>query len=230
MGARQRRRPGAKGLAGLAGLAGLGGARGAGAVEPTEVEGYLPAAPGAAGFYEFVPSDKETPAIRAGTIPKYRFWMPGTWRRRTVANILSGNYCQPRCDEPWTEVLFDGKEGSLQILVAPLSKLRRSSLQGDQAIEAVGTPAGIINALGPNITGNTIEDEEVARAESVKIDGRTYYQYSLETPYAKTGAHQLASISAKDEAVLLLALSASEAQWKSSKDDLIKIQESFRVL
>ncbi len=135
-----------------------------------------------------------------------------------------------RCDEPWTEVLFDGKEGSLQILVAPLSKLRRSSLQGDQAIEAVGTPAGIINALGPNITGNTIEDEEVARAESVKIDGRTYYQYSLETPYAKTGAHQLASISAKDEAVLLLALSASEAQWKSSKDDLIKIQESFRVL
>ena len=31
-------------------------------------------------------------------------------------------------------------------------------------------------------------------------------------------------------AVLLLALSASEAQWKSSKDDLIKIQESFRVL
>merc|ERR1712078_379231 len=108
-----------------------------------------------------------------GTIPKYRFWMPGTWRRRTVANI---------------------------------------------------------NALGPNITGNTIEDEEVARAESVKIDGRTYYQYSLETPYAKLGAHQLASISAKDEAVLLLALSASEAQWKSSKDDLIKIQESFRVL
>merc|ERR1712224_561970 len=53
------------------------------------------------------------------------------------------------------------------------------------------------NALGPNITGNTIEDEEVARAESVKIDGRTYYQYSLGTPYAKTGAHQLASIRPK---------------------------------
>ena len=156
--------------------------------------------------------------------------MPGSWRRRTVANILSGNYCQPRCDEPWTEVLFDGREGSLQVLVAPLNKLRRSSLQAGQSVEAVGTPSGIINALGPNITGNTIEDEEVARAESVKLDGRTYYQYSLQTTYAKTGSHQLASIAAKDEAVLLLAISASESQWKNSKDELTKIQESFRVL
>ena len=127
-------------------------------------------------------------------------------------------------------MLFDGREGSLQVLVAPLNKLRRSSLQAGQSVEAVGTPSGIINALGPNITGNTIEDEEVARAESVKLDGRTYYQYSLETPYAKTGSHQLASIAAKDEAVLLLAISASESQWKNSKDELTKIQESFRVL
>ena len=50
----------------------------------TEVEGYLPAAPGAAGFFEFVPSDKETPAIRAGTIPKYRFWMPGSCGRTFI--------------------------------------------------------------------------------------------------------------------------------------------------
>merc|ERR1712078_940067 len=145
---------------------------GAGAVEPTEVEGYLPAAPGAAGFYEFVPSDKETPAIRAGTIPKYRFWMPGTWRRRTVANILSGNYCQPRCDEPWTEVLFTApKEGSLQVIVSPLNKLSRRSLEKNESIDAVGTLDGIINALGPNITGNTIEEEEVIKAEAKQIDG-----------------------------------------------------------
>ena len=220
------------GLAGALLLAGSpAGPVAAVAERPTEVEGYLPAAPGAPGFFEFVPSDKETPAIRAGTISKYRFWMPGAWRRRTVANILSGNYCQPRCDEPWTEVLFEGPgEGSLQVLVSPLNKLRRSALMADQSIEAVGSREGIINALGPNITGNTIEDEEVSRSESVNLDGRTYYHYTLDTPYAKTGQHQLASIVAKDEAVLLLAISATEAQWKSNRDSLIKIQQSFRVL
>ena len=70
------------------------------AENPVEVASYLPAAAGLDGFFDFVPSDRETPAIRAGTIAKYRFSMPGPWVRRTVANILSGNYCQPRCDEP----------------------------------------------------------------------------------------------------------------------------------
>lgn len=85
---------------------GLLGAGAAGAAEkPVEVANYLAAAEGIPNFYVFVPNDRETPAIRAGTIGKYRFAMPGTWIRRTVANILSGNYCQPRCDEPWTEVV-----------------------------------------------------------------------------------------------------------------------------
>jgi hypothetical protein len=33
-----------------------------------------------------------------------------------VANIQSGNYCQPRCAEPWTEVIFtDPAEGKAQV-------------------------------------------------------------------------------------------------------------------
>jgi len=201
------------------------------AEKPVEVSNYLPASStGIAGFYEFVPGDRETPAIRAGTIGKYRFSMPGSWIRRTVANILSGNYCQPRCDEPWTEVLFTApKEGSLQVIVSPLNKLSRQPLQEGESIDKVGTLDGIINALGPNITGNTIEEEEVVGKEAKTIDGVTYYWYTLDTPYAKTGQRQVASIAAKDNAVFVLAVSCSEKQWNTAGDKLRTIAESFRI-
>lgn len=201
------------------------------AERPVEVSNYLPASSlGLAGFYEFVPGDRETPAIRAGTISKYKFSMPGTWIRRTVANILSGNYCQPRCDEPWTEVLFTGpSEGSLQVIVAPLNKLSRQALAEGESIDKVGTLEGIINALGPNITGNTIEEEEVTTSEAKTIDGVTYYWYTLDTPYAKTGQHQVATICAKDNAVFVLAVSATDKQWSQNKSNLKTIAESFRI-
>lgn len=159
-----------------------------------------------------------------------QFSMPGSWIRRTVANILSGNYCQPRCDEPWTEVLFtDPQEGSLQVIVAPLNKLSRQSLAEGESIDKVGTMEGIINALGPNITGNTIEEEEVVSSEAKTIDGVTYYWYTLDTPYAKTGQHQVATIAAKDNAVFVLAVSASDKQWSQNKGNIRTIAESFRI-
>ena len=56
-----------------------------------------------------------------------------------------------------------------------MNKLSRRSLTEKESIDSVGTLEGIINALGPNITGNTIEEEDVAIAEAKKIDGATYY-------------------------------------------------------
>lgn len=53
----------------------------------------------------FVPSASKTPALRAGTVDNtapYRFALPPNFVEQKVANIQSGNYCQPRCDEPWT--------------------------------------------------------------------------------------------------------------------------------
>ena len=106
-------------------------------------------------------------------------------------------------------MLFQGKgEGSLQVIVSPLNKLRRTPLAAGESIDQVGTMDGIINALGPNITGNTIEEEEVVVAESKTLDGQTYYWYTLDTPYAKTGTHQVASITAKDNALFVIAVSA----------------------
>lgn len=76
-------------------------------------------------------------ALPAACLPIY-------WRREgKVANILSGNYCQPRCDEPWTEVLFESnQEGKIVVIVSPLIKLTR--VKG-AAIDEIGTPEGILN-------------------------------------------------------------------------------------
>lgn len=46
--------------------------------------------------------------------------------RTQVANAISGNYCQPRCDEPTTEVLFQsGTQGKISLIISPLTKVTR---------------------------------------------------------------------------------------------------------
>lgn len=68
-----------------------------------------------------------------------------------VANILSGNYCQPRCAEPWIEVIFEGEaEGKVQVIVSPLVRLTNRK---NVTIQDVGDPSGILTSLGPFITG-----------------------------------------------------------------------------
>ena len=54
------------------------------AEKPVEVSNYLPSSSGKEGFYEFIPGDRETPAIRAGTIGKYKFDLPGKFLEKEV--------------------------------------------------------------------------------------------------------------------------------------------------
>lgn len=84
------------------------------------------------------------------------------------------NYCQPRCDEPWTEVLFESpQEGKIVVIVSPLVKLTR--VKG-AAIDEIGSPEGILNSLGGYITGTSLDvegGEEVVSASSARQeDGR----------------------------------------------------------
>lgn len=56
----------------------------------------------------------------AGNVSPYSFVLPPTWIQQRIANILSGNYCQPKCAEPWIEVKFeDPKQGVLQVQPTP---------------------------------------------------------------------------------------------------------------
>ena len=79
---------------------------------------YLPLA-GIDDLVLFKPNNTKTPAIRAGTVDPlnpYTFALPPNFSEKQVANIASGNYCQPKCGEPWTEVIFSNdKMGSASV-------------------------------------------------------------------------------------------------------------------
>lgn len=62
-------------------------------------------------------------------------------------------HMQPRCDEPWTEVIYeDSGEGKLTLMVAPL---RRLGVNKPTPIEKVGSPESILSSIGPFITGRS---------------------------------------------------------------------------
>ena len=57
-------------------------------------------------------------AIRSGVIradDSYSFSLPPGFSEQPVANIQSGNFCMPKCGEPWTEVIFAGSEGKVMV-------------------------------------------------------------------------------------------------------------------
>lgn len=191
---------------------------------------YLPPA-GVKDFVLFVPDSKKTPAIRAGTVDPnnpYRFALPPTWREGKVANILSGNYCQPRCDEPWTEVIFENaEEGRAALLASPLFKLTPRKVK---SITDIGDPQGIIFSIGPYITGTFLDEDDVLSASERKLDdGEVYYYYEVNSPYAKFGQHIVTSATVKGEVALLFVVSASDKQWSKSEGNIRKMVETFRA-
>mmetsp|Transcript_5289 Transcript_5289/g.12887 ORF Transcript_5289/g.12887 Transcript_5289/m.12887 type:complete len:273 (+) Transcript_5289:86-904(+) len=194
-----------------------------------EVGTYLPAY-GENNFVLFVPDPRETPALRAATIdPKnpYRFAMPSNWKRDPVANIASGNYCQPRCAEPWTEVIFSSPEdGKCQVTISPLVRLINKP---NAKLEEIGSPESLINSIGPYITGTDIEDGDVLSCSSTVENGRTYYLYELYAPYGLNPPHSLAKLTTKDDAALLFTVNATDKQWANSEKKLRSMIETFSV-
>lgn len=101
----------------------------------------------------------------------YEFILPPTWKQTRVANILSGNYCQPKCAEPWVEVKFeDDRQGKVQVVASPLIRLTN---RPNATIEDIGSPEKLIASLGPFVTGNTFDSDELVDTNVEKIDGQT---------------------------------------------------------
>ncbi|GMH18667.1 hypothetical protein Nepgr_020508 [Nepenthes gracilis] len=192
-----------------------------------EVGSYLPPSPSDPSFVLFKASIKDTPALRAGNVEPYQFILPPTWKQMPVANILSGNYCQPKCAEPWVEVKFeDEKQGKVQVVASPLIRLTNKR---NASIEDIGSPENLIASLGPFVTGNTYDPDELLETSVEKLGNQTYYKYVLETPFALTGTHNLAKATAKGNTVVLFVASANEKQWQSSQKTLQAILDSFQV-
>ncbi|XP_061372387.1 psbP domain-containing protein 6, chloroplastic [Gastrolobium bilobum] len=192
-----------------------------------EVGSFLPPSQLDPSFVLFKASPKDTPALRAGNVQPYQFILPPTWKQARVANILSGNYCQPKCAEPWVEVKFeDEKQGKVQVVASPLIRLTNKP---NASIEDIGSPEKVIASLGPFVTGSTYDPDELLETSVEKLGDQTYYKYELETPYALTGSHNLAKATAKGNTVVLFVASANDKQWQTSQKTLKAILDSFEV-
>ncbi|KAF9596242.1 hypothetical protein IFM89_008405 [Coptis chinensis] len=199
------------------------------AAEAREVEvgSYLPPFPTDSSFVVFKATPKDTPALRAGNVQPYEFILPPAWKQTRIANILSGNYCQPKCAEPWVEVRFENeKQGKVQVVASPLIRLTNKP---NATIEDIGSPEKLIASLGPFVTGNTLDPDEVLETSVEKHGDQTYYTYVLETPFALTGAHNLAKATAKGNTVILFVASANDKQWQTSKNTLKTMLDSFQI-
>ncbi|KAJ6819980.1 psbP domain-containing protein 4, chloroplastic [Iris pallida] len=145
----------------------------------------------------------------------YTFKVPGGWEEVPVSIAdLGGTEIDLRFANP--------QEGRLFVIVAPV--LRFSDAIGDNAkIEQIGTPEKVINAFGPEVTGENVEGK-VLRTQVADYLGRKYYQYELEPP------HVLITATAAGNRLYLLGVTANGLQWKRHYKDLKQIAESFRVV
>lgn len=106
-----------------------------------------------------------------GNVQPYQFLIPPTWKQARVANILSGNYCQPKCAEPWVEVKFESeKDGKVQVVASPLIRLTNKP---NATIEDIGSPDKVIASLGPFVTGNTYDSDELIETSVEKLGDQT---------------------------------------------------------
>lgn len=106
-----------------------------------------------------------------GNVQPYQFVLPPTWKQARVANILSGNYCQPKCAEPWVEVKFeDEKQGKVQVVASPLIRLTNKP---NATIEDIGSPEKLIASLGPFVTGNSYDPDELLQTSVEKHGNQT---------------------------------------------------------
>lgn len=106
-----------------------------------------------------------------GNVQPYQFILPPTWKQTRVANILSGNYCQPKCAEPWVEVKFeDEKQGKVQVVASPLIRLTNKT---NASIEEIGSPERVIASLGPFVTGNSYDSDELIQTSVDKRGEQT---------------------------------------------------------
>lgn len=106
-----------------------------------------------------------------GNVQPYQFILPPTWKQTRIANILSGNYCQPKCAEPWVEVRFeDEKQGKVQVVASPLIRLTNKP---NASIEEIGSPERVIASLGPFVTGNSYDSDELIQTSVDKRGEQT---------------------------------------------------------
>jgi len=197
---------------------------------------YLPSSP-VSGRFRFTPAKASTPSIRGRVLDPYSYTLdlPGTWKAVTVGVIQTGDFCQPKCDEPWTEVKFEGKgAGKTKVMMVPTFRLTNTE---KPSLEEVGDPEEVLQKLGPFITGDYYDSDDMpTETKVVKEGGKTYYEYKIDSPGAVNGPHNVAVVTTipgptdrdRYHAIMVVG-SATEPEWSAGSGELLSVAKSFRL-
>mmetsp|Transcript_8010 Transcript_8010/g.11352 ORF Transcript_8010/g.11352 Transcript_8010/m.11352 type:complete len:305 (-) Transcript_8010:159-1073(-) len=197
---------------------------------------YLPASP-VPGRFRFTPGVDSTPSIRGRVLKplSYTLDLPGDWKAITVGVIQTGDFCQPKCDEPWTEVKFEGENaGKVKIMMVPSFRLTNIE---KPSLEELGSAEEVIQKVGPFVTGDYYDGEDMpTEIKVIKEGSNTYYEYVIESPGAVNGPHNVAVVTTipgptdRDRYHAIMAVaSAKEKEWSSNADALLSVARSFRL-
>jgi hypothetical protein len=189
------------------------------------------------GWVLYAPDARATPATRAGVIkpPLYQWALPPSFRPDMLVNALTGNFCFPNCVEPWYEASFsDGGVGKVFLCVLILKKLIPSSRDdgGGATVETLGPAENVARAIGPLITGQGYEDEDLVAASTRKTsDGQIFYDYELLASTADpAGPRRRAAVTVKGPLVYIFVAASTEKQARADgAQTLPAIVKSFRA-
>ncbi|GAB5365894.1 hypothetical protein AAMO2058_001097500 [Amorphochlora amoebiformis] len=197
---------------------------------------YLPSSP-VPNRFRFTPAKDSTPSIRGRVLrpQSYTLDLPGDWKAVTVGVIQTGDFCQPKCDEPWTEVKFEGKgTGKAKVMMVPSFRLTTTE---QPKLEDIGDPEEVIQKIGPFVTGDYYDGEDMPTVTTVsKSNGQTYYTYVIESPGAVNGPHNIAVVSVvpgptdrdRYHAIMVVA-SANNAEWDKGSAEILSVAKSFSL-
>jgi len=145
----------------------------------------------------------------------YTFKIPAGWEEVPVSIAdLGGTEIDLRFSNP--------AQGNISVVVAPI--LRFADLGDNPTIDMIGSPDKVINAFGPEVIGQVVDDKVVYARSETKEDGKLYYQFELNNP------HVLMTATAASNRLFLFNVSATSRQWKKAEPTLRKIADSFRII
>lgn len=174
--------------------------------------------PNAEGFYTYTRPEGKSGGHGVGwsEIPRYTFIVPEGWEEKPVSIAdLGGTEIDLRFEHP--------DQGNLLVVVAPVLRFMDVGYNARIDIQQIGPPDKIIAGFAPELYGKPLMDDDVLDTSVVEDGGLTYYQWQVKP-------HHLVSATAVGNRVFILSTTSNSRQWRKAKDDLLRVQKSFRVL
>lgn len=174
--------------------------------------------PDSDGFFRYTRPEGKSGGHGVGwsEIPRYTFKVPEGWDEKPVSIAdLGGTEIDLRFENP--------EQGNLLVVVAPVLRFMDVGYNASIDIEQIGPPDKIIAGFAPELYGKPLMEDDVLGTAVVKDGGLTYYQWQVKP-------HHLVSATALGNRLFILSTTSNSRQWRRAKDDLVQVQESFRVL